>query len=262
MDAPEHSEALIRRLGLEFPLASDPDQAVVKSFGVQNPETQELALHAVYILDPGGRIYYRKVGRRRPTSEELLDAIDAFHGVYPVKEQRKPRPPRSVAWPQNNFQTLLEMTAVSEPPAAIDLMALGAVLKLMAEGKTDDSLIAFKRFAGQHADNRGDSARADLMLAAAWLARQRFIEGKPEVLRAGQDLTQRLRRVDELETALANATNPDERDQLLQTLGKARGGLSRARAVVRNGQAEWNLDYAQGMLRSYREVGRVMSADQ
>ena len=242
MDAPEHSQALIQRLGLEFPLAGDADQAVVKSFGVQNPETQELALHAVYIVDRSGKIYYRKVGRRRPISEELLDAIDASRGLYPVKEPRKPRPPRSVAWPQNNFQTLLEMTAVSEPPAAIDQAALGAVLKLMTEGKTDDSLIAFKRFAGQHAGNRGNSARADLMLAAAWLARQRFIEGKPDVLRAGQDLAQRLRRVGELEDALENAANPDERDQLLQTLGKARGGLSRARAVVRNGQAAWNLD--------------------
>ena len=232
-------------------------QTVVKKFGVQNPDTQELALHAVYIVDQEGRVFYRKVGRRRPISEELLDAIDAHNGEYPREEKRAPRPPRSVAWPSNNFQTLLELTAVTQAPAGVDREALNAVLAQLRTGSSDDSIIAFKALAG------GGASREDLQNAAAWLTRQRFIVRYPEAQNAGEDLSRRLRRVSELEDQLEEIAKKesaiDERDSLLQTLGQARGGLARARARVVNNQKTWNLDYAQGMLRSYREVARVMT---
>ena len=65
--APE-SVAMVERLGLDFAVASDEEQRVIRQFRVQNPDTQELALHAVYIVDGRGEIYYRKVGLRRPVS--------------------------------------------------------------------------------------------------------------------------------------------------------------------------------------------------
>jgi len=252
LDAPKHSSGLIRRLGLTFDVGSDPEQTVVKKFGVQNPDTQELALHAVYIVDQDGEVFYRKVGRRRPVSEELFDAIDAYNGEYPREEKRAPRPPRSVAWPSNNFQTLLEISSVTQAPAGVDRRALDAVLAQLREGESDESIIAFKALAG------GGASREDLQQAAAWLTGQRFIARYPEARKAGADLSRRLRRVQELEDSLENSSD-DERGELLQTLGQARGGLARARATVVNNQDTWNLDYAQGMLRSYREVARVMT---
>lgn len=259
VDAPDHSLGLIKRLGLGFALGSDPEQTVVKAFAVQNPDTQELALHAVYIVDPAGKVFYRKVARRRPGSEELLDAIDAWQGTYPVVEERNPRPPRSVAWPSNNFQTLLEITRAEEAPTSLDAERLRFVLQQLRTGATDESIIAFKALA----DDSRSASIEDLLQAAAWLTRQRFVAQRPEALAAGQDLARRLARVKELEAALDASTDveaaADERDALLQTLGKARGGLSLARAVVINHQREWALDFAQGMLRSYREVARVMA---
>jgi peroxiredoxin len=85
VDAPHESLRLIDRLGLSFSVASDPALHIVKAFNVQNPGTRELALHAVYIVDKDRRIFYRKVALRRPTSEELIDAIDAHRGTYPQK---------------------------------------------------------------------------------------------------------------------------------------------------------------------------------
>ena len=85
VDKPRDSEAMVKRMGLTFALGSDADQAVIKAFRVQNPDTQELALHAVYIVDQQRRVFYRKVASRRPTSPELIDAIDAYRGVAQVK---------------------------------------------------------------------------------------------------------------------------------------------------------------------------------
>ena len=36
----------------------------------------DLALHAIYILEPDGTVFYRKIARRRARSRELLYAID------------------------------------------------------------------------------------------------------------------------------------------------------------------------------------------
>ncbi len=36
----------------------------------------DLSLHAVYLLDADGTIFYRKIARRRAYPPEFLDAID------------------------------------------------------------------------------------------------------------------------------------------------------------------------------------------
>ncbi len=48
-----------------------------------NPDTPELSLHAIYIVDPQGRVFYRKIARRRAYADELLDAIDYHFGPWP-----------------------------------------------------------------------------------------------------------------------------------------------------------------------------------
>ena len=121
VDAPGDSLAMIERLGLSFALLSDPDQEVVQAFKVQNPKTKQLALHAVYIVDTDGKVFYRKVASRRPTSEELIDAIDAHRGVYPSTiDEAKPRTRSAVAYPKNNFQGLMELAAAEQLPGSVN----------------------------------------------------------------------------------------------------------------------------------------------
>jgi hypothetical protein len=243
----------VKRLGLTFDVGSDANQAVVNAFGVQNPDTQELALHAVYILGQDGTIFYRKIGRRRPVSAELIDAIDAFKGNYPQSDRIEGQPPRKVAYPSNNFQTIIEMATTPELPASISTTDIETVLTLIHKGASSDVvLIAYRRFI---AGAQGTSEE-DLLATANWIARQRFIADKPAAIEAGLDLHRRLKRLDELEAALLKAESSDGEDQRLHQLAAARGGLAKARATIVNNAQAWLLEYAQGSLRGYREVAR------
>ncbi len=53
------SRALVQRLGIDFPIGSDTDQHIQRLFKVQNPDTQQLALHAVYIVNRVAEVIYR-----------------------------------------------------------------------------------------------------------------------------------------------------------------------------------------------------------
>ena len=257
VDAPSASLGLIERLGLRFDLASDPAQAIVKAFGVQNPDTKELAIHAVYLIDRDARVFYRKVGRRRPVSQELIDAIDAFRGDYPrTDEHVQPRQRINVAYPQNNFQALITLARVDAAPKSVDITGLNRVLDLVRDGRSDDSTIAFKRL--MEASSRAD--RDALHAAAAWLVRQRFFHDTPAAIDAGRLLARRLGRVDELEAALAAVTDDNSKDAIRQDLARARAGLSVSRADVEKNAASWNLRYAKASLRSYREVANAAMA--
>lgn len=255
VDQPHHSLRMIQRLGLTFPLASDADQSVIKALNIQNTDTKELAQHAVYLVDADGRVFYRKVAGRRPVSAELIDAIDAYRGEYPKQDQLTHRPTRKVAYPSNNFQTLIEMAGTVELPRSADRQLLKPVLDLMQAGSGgDDLLIAYRQFV----EGATTMSNDDLLQVANWLARQRFIAKTPQATVAGQDLRRRLDRVASLELEQAQAIASDkggaQRDALLHQLAAARGGLSKARATVTNNASQWNLRYAQGALRGYREV--------
>lgn len=77
VDPPEVTRDWAEKKGFSFVLASDPDQKVIEGlYHLQNPESRQLALHAVYLLEPDGTIFYRKIARRRPKSEELVYALD------------------------------------------------------------------------------------------------------------------------------------------------------------------------------------------
>jgi hypothetical protein len=257
VDEPSASLAMIARLGLTFELGSDPDQLVVNAFGVQNPSTQELAIHAVYIVDADGTIFYRKVGRRRPVSQELIDAIDAFRGVYPRHdEQVQPKKSIAVAYPENNFQALIAVAEVDALPATVSSQAFNRVYSLLTQGRSDDAVIAFKNLALRSSD----ADRQDLYATAAWLTQLLFFSDQPDALAAGEQLAGRLNRIGELEIDLAASSDPDQRDALLHTLARARAGLSLTRAEISNHAAAWNLRYAKATLRSYREVARASSS--
>jgi len=77
VDPPEVSQEWAQKKGFGFVLASDPAQGVIEGqYHIQNPDRPELALHAIYMLEPDGTVFYRKIARRRARSRELLYAID------------------------------------------------------------------------------------------------------------------------------------------------------------------------------------------
>ena len=67
-----------------FPMAVDVELNFIKRVRLEHPE-REVAIHAIYMLDQDGKIFYAKVGGRRPTPQELLDAIDYHKGNWPPK---------------------------------------------------------------------------------------------------------------------------------------------------------------------------------
>jgi len=254
VDPPDDSLAMIQRLGLKFDLASDPNQRVVQMFRVQNPDTRELALHAVYIIDSAGEVFYRKVGKRRPVSAELIDAIDAHQGRYPQTDVVEwSRSQLNVAYPTNNFQALIEVSAVTALPASVDRIAYDEVMSLLRERRSDDAVFAFRRLisVSPAAD------RQALFATAAWLTRSQFFSDKPEALELGAQLQSRVARVQELRQQHEDTTDDNSKDELLHQLARARAGLAATRADVERNAQRWNLRYAKTTLRSYRELARA-----
>lgn len=76
-DAPAAAGAMRDKLTLGFDLYSDSELAVISKWGVEDYGNR-IARSAVFIVEPGGAISYRKVGGRpedRPTVDELLAAL-------------------------------------------------------------------------------------------------------------------------------------------------------------------------------------------
>lgn len=90
VDPPSATLPWAEQKGLTLPLATDPEQRIILRFGISNPDEPELALHAVYIVDEEGKVFYRKVARRRPYSQEFLDAIDHHYGRWPREPATPP----------------------------------------------------------------------------------------------------------------------------------------------------------------------------
>lgn len=66
--------------GFTFPMVSDPKKELIGRLDLINEDNPDLALHAVFILDAQGKVFYRKIARRRAYSPEFLDAIDYHYG--------------------------------------------------------------------------------------------------------------------------------------------------------------------------------------
>ena len=254
VDKPKDSTALVQRLALTYFVGSDSDQSVINTYRVQNPDTNELAIHAVYILDSDGKVFYRKVSRRRPVSNELIDAIDAYAGTYPQNDSAKPRQRVAVAYPTNNFQAILEASGANALPTSIDESAYQRVQKMAMQIHSDDALIALREFM----ENNAHVGEGDLIQTVNWLTQSiYFPKDNPHreaALRAGQTLRERISRVNTLERELTESTNDDERDKVLQDLAKARGSLTRIRAIIEENAADWRLRLLKTSIRSYREV--------
>ncbi len=240
------------RLGITYNLASDPNQRVIQLFGVQNPDTRELALHAVYIINPAGEVYYRKVGLRRPLSAELIDAVDAYHGVYPQTDHVTAHNKSiNVAYPTNNFQALLTISKIESLPSGINATDIAPVLTLIRATRSDDAVFAFRRLMVQHPQ----VSRQDWLDTAAWMTRQYYFSDNPEAMASGRDLDRRLARAKLLESQI-NATQGDT-GPLEQQLAAARAGLTSTRAKIDQKSTAWNLRSAKTMLRAYRELARA-----
>lgn len=76
VDPPEVTKDWADKKGFTFTMVSDPDLKIIDTYKIRNPEVEDLALHAIYILEPSGEIFYRKIARRRAKTKELLYAID------------------------------------------------------------------------------------------------------------------------------------------------------------------------------------------
>ena len=158
VDAPEDAAPMIERMGLTMPVLSDADFRVIRSFGIENPEVTEMALHATYIVDREGRVFYRKVARRRPLSDELLDAIDFSRGTYRADRPRSPLRRQS---PWKDWTLLDAVDAVlAAPPLPEDLpppqrAQLDGVLADLVAVREDPALRKWRSFCQQHltADN-------------------------------------------------------------------------------------------------------------
>ena len=252
VDQPSDSLDMVDRLGLTYPLGSDSAQTVIQRYGVQNPDTNELALHAVYILDRDGQIFYRKVGLRRPVSNELIDAIDAYRGTYPQSDPAQPRRRSAVAYPQNNFQALITLADVIDLPADVDPAEFQQLVSQLREHPGDDGLILVRDW--MRAQSLEEHTRLAVAARLTWTLY--FGEDHPAIA-AGRDLSARLARVRELEAALQAATSADEKDATLHTLARARGGLSLARGKIESNAEAWRLRSAKTSLRVYREVAKA-----
>jgi hypothetical protein len=251
VDPTKDSEAMAARLGLQFTLGSDPNQRIIQQFRVQNPDTRALALHAVYIVDQQAKVFYRKVGSRRPRSAELIDAIDAYYGTYPQFDGADETGAAiAVAYPQTNFQALLEVSAATALPAPIDRRALDATMTLIFAGRSDDAVFAFRDLitASPYA------SREDLFATAAWMVRQRFFSQNQAAMDSGKALRELLNRINALERA---ATAGADSAHLSAELNQARTELGTLRKRISQSAEDWNLRYAKTMLRSYRELARA-----
>jgi peroxiredoxin Q/BCP len=79
VDPLEDSRALVKDLGLSFPLLSDPDLAVIRAYGVAD-ESNGIAWPSEVLVDPGGAIRWRQGAQSvgtRPSAADVLRAFDA-----------------------------------------------------------------------------------------------------------------------------------------------------------------------------------------
>jgi len=241
-------------MGLAFPITSDEFQEVQKVYRVQNPETQELALHAVFIVGEDRRVFYRKIASRRPKSQELLDAIDYYQGHYPVADLPMTHDGIVVAFPTNDFQALLELATNGVLPVSIDPALFMPMIDLIRRGDLDDATVSYRavmqNLAGSHSEQQ-------LLATAAWFART-TVDLPDEAMLTGRALNQALllrREIGQRQKANISQTNTRELDAVQKD-------LDTLRATVRKNAVNWRLRSAKTMLRSYRELSLAALQEQ
>ena len=80
VDEVETSKDLAKKLGLAFPLASDPDLRVIRAYGVAD-ESNGIAWPAEFLVDSTGAIRWRTPAKsvdERAPAREVIEAFDAL----------------------------------------------------------------------------------------------------------------------------------------------------------------------------------------
>lgn len=232
---------MIKRLGLDFPVLSDRDQRLQKAFGVQNPDTQELALHAVFVINQDREVVYRKIAGRRPLSQEILDSIDYARGQYPLGDAAPERGDIPVAFPTNNFQALIEIATNARLPNGIVRDDLNETITRRQQGDLDEATIAYRDFAASvtstHTQEQLLSTAAWLTLAMVSLPDQAIITGR--ALSETLSKERRLRTAPEVDTVALKNTQRE---------------LEQLRSLIKRNAVKWRLRAAKTTLRGYREL--------
>lgn len=241
VDPVKQSRSMIRRLKLAMDIVSDQDQKIMQAYKVQNPETEELALHAVYIIDEKRQIFYRKVAGRRPKPQELLDAIDYQAGRYPLGDKTLARLDIEVAFPINIFQTILELSKGSELPKGMASGEFDETISLLKQGESDETIVSLRQAYGKLSKSFSQN---ELLDSAVWMT-NKALGSKDEMIKTGIALRFVLDRTRELRTQ-STASNDEFR------VNQKR--LDDIRTKIRVNAEEWRLDYAKSMLRGFREL--------
>ena len=79
VDGKDDSSALSQKLGLHYPLLSDPDMHVISAYGVAM-KGRDIAVPSVFVVRKDGSIAYGRVGENvadRPTPEDVVAQITA-----------------------------------------------------------------------------------------------------------------------------------------------------------------------------------------
>ena len=234
VDPLSHSRRLIRRLGIDFKIASDADQTLIKAFGVQNQHTLELALHAVFVIDEHQEIIYRKVAGRRPLSAELIDAIDYARGAYPGNDEALARGDIQMAYPSNNFQALIEIATRSAVSPALK-KKFGPTLQLITNGEGDDAVFEYRRV-------QSTLPEEDLLPVATWLASE-AVALSPDAQQAAHKLNATL-------IALRSAQEHNDK-------AKLRAELDALRTKISRNTDKWSLRKLRSIIRTYSELARA-----
>ncbi len=85
VDTREDSAKIATKLGLTYPILSDPDFQAIDAFGVRHKEGmmgKDIARPAVFILNPEGRVAWSNLTdnwRVRVTPEVLIEALDSLN---------------------------------------------------------------------------------------------------------------------------------------------------------------------------------------
>ena len=187
VDSTALSAGFAHKLGITFPLLSDPDLKVISRYGLRNPEVDELALHSVYLLGRDRRVLYRKVALARPLSKELLDALDYTSGRWPTPKALADLPIRDgdgrpermaknaaywhasgvAAGRANKQPTGLEAAQLKQARAAI---------QHMSSGNLDSSIAVWRRLAPAVASGGGKAKAEEVR---SWILREAFLSERP-----------------------------------------------------------------------------------
>jgi peroxiredoxin len=83
VDPVDDSTRLAGKLGIGFPLLSDPKLETALAYGVAM-KGDDIAVPSIFIVGRDRRIHYRHIGETildRPTPDTILDAIDRMRGA-------------------------------------------------------------------------------------------------------------------------------------------------------------------------------------